>query len=276
MTLHCEALSCHRGTREVLRDISLSLPAGEVLGVLGANGAGKTTLLSTLAGELPAGAGTLRWGETALTRLSAAELARRRAVLPQSPSLAFDLDVRTVVGMGAYPFAELSPAELARLSADALQLADAAQFIDRPFQALSGGEQQRVQFARVIVQLLAAKSAGEYRVLLLDEPIASLDPLHQVTLLGTVSALTRSHGVAAFVVLHDVNLAAAWCDRLLLLADGRQLALDTPRRVLTEEHLLGAYRLGARVVPHPDRSELPLVLFRQFPPAATAADSNPD
>ncbi|MBN9429616.1 MAG: heme ABC transporter ATP-binding protein [Burkholderiales bacterium] len=262
MTLHCEGLACRRGRREVLAGVSLSLAAGEVLGVLGANGAGKTTLLSTLAGEIDAAGGTLRFGERGLADLSAAALARRRAVLPQSPSLAFDLDVHTVVGMGAYPFPELSPAGLEALVEQALALADAAEFAGRQYATLSGGEQQRVQFARVVVQLLAAKPAGEYRVLFLDEPIASLDPRHQVALLRAVSRLTREHGTAAFVVLHDVNLAAAWCDRLLLLADGHQVALDTPARVLTEEQMERVYQLPARVLDHPERPGLPWVLFR--------------
>ncbi|KAF0814215.1 Hemin import ATP-binding protein HmuV [Andreprevotia sp. IGB-42] len=254
-------LSCVRGKRTVLHGITLTLQAGEVLGVLGANGAGKSSLLATLAGELKAGSGEVRFEERALASWAPDALARRRAVLPQSPSLAFDLNVRVVVGMGAYPFPELTPGELDALVLRALALADATGLADRRYITLSGGEQQRVQFARVLVQILAARQAGEYRVLLLDEPTASLDPKHQLLLLQTVSSLVREEGIAALVVLHDVNLAARWCDRLLLLSHGQTVALGTPDEVLTAAHLEDVYGLPARVLAHPENAEHRLVMF---------------
>ncbi len=259
--LAAEDLHCSRGQRSVLSGISLRLLPGEVLGVLGANGAGKTTLLATLAGELAPAGGELVFDGRALSNWAAAELARRRAVLPQLPSLAFDLGVREVVAMGAYPFPELSPDALDALCGDALATADAQALADRRYASLSGGEQQRVQFARVLVQLFAARPAGQYRVLFLDEPTASLDPRHQLLLLGAVSTIAHRHRVAALVVLHDVNLAAAHCDRLLLLADGRQVALDRPVDALTEANLRTVYALDARVRDHPERTGQPLVLF---------------
>ena len=263
-------LDCARGQRVVLRGVSLDARPGEVLGVLGANGAGKSTLLATLAGELAPAGGEVRLDDHALARWRAAALARRRAVLPQSPALAFDLDVDEVVRMGAYPFAELAPAALATLAQRALELTDAWHLAGRRHGALSGGEQQRVQFARVVVQLLACRAAGEYRALLLDEPTASLDPRHQIALLRAVRSLAREHGVAALVVLHDVNLAAAWCDRILLLGEGRALGLDTPRRVLTEPHLHAVYGLAARVLDHPEQPGQPWVLFRAPHPCGMA------
>ncbi len=139
--------------------------------------------------------------------------------------------------------------------------ADARALAERRYATLSGGEQQRVQFARVLVQLLARRSPGEYRVLFLDEPTASLDPRHQIALLQAVSGLIREQGVAALVVLHDVNLAATWCDRLLLLAHGRSVALDTPGRALRAANLQVVYDMPAKVLQHPARSGVPLVLF---------------
>lgn len=262
-------LDCARGSRPVLRGVSLELRPGEVLGVLGANGAGKSTLLATLAGEIAAAGGAAQLDGRLLAGWGARALARRRAVLPQSPALAFDLGVDEVVRMGAYPFPELAPAALTELAEHALGLTDAAHLAGRRHGNLSGGEQQRVQFARVVVQLLACRAAGEYRALLLDEPTASLDPRHQITLLRAVAQLTRAHGVAALVVLHDVNLAAAWCDRIALLGDGRLVGLDTPRRVLTEAHLHAVYGLSARVLDHPEQPGQPWVLFRA-PPQGTA------
>ncbi len=263
--LAADRLGCARGGRTVLSDVSLALPAGEVLGVLGANGAGKTSLLATLAGELRAAAGGVSLDGRPLHRWTSPALARRRAVLPQSPSLAFELGVRTVVEMGGYPFPELTPASLDALVERALALADVQGLIDRRYGTLSGGEQQRVQFARTLVQLLAGRADGEYRVLFLDEPTASLDPRHQIALLRAVSALAREAGVAVLVVLHDVNLAAAWCDRLLLLAQGREVAQGAPAGVLTPANLQAVYGLPARVMDHPEAPGQPLVLFSREP-----------
>ena len=113
----------------------------------------------------------------------------------------------------------------------------------------------------VLVQLLAARPSGQYRALFLDEPIASLDPKHQIGLLQAVRSMARVRGIAALVVLHDVNLAAAWCDRLLLLGGGGSIALDTPASALTTANLERAYDTPASVMPHPLRPAQPLVLF---------------
>lgn len=260
--LQAITLDCGRGARAVLRGISLDLRAGEVLGVLGANGAGKSTLLATLAGELAPAGGAVQLQGRALAQWDARALARVRAVLPQSPALAFDLGVDDVVRMGGYPFPELSPSALQALADHALTLADAHHLASRSYAVLSGGEQQRVQFARVVVQLLACRGADDYRALLLDEPTASLDPRHQMALLGAVRQLTRAHDVAALVVLHDVNLAAGWCDRILLLGQGQAQALGAPREVLTEPHLQAVYGLPAQVLDHPGQPDQPWVLFR--------------
>ncbi|AZG14858.1 heme ABC transporter ATP-binding protein [Cupriavidus pauculus] len=257
-------LQGHRGRRQVLSGIDLRLPPGEVLGVLGANGAGKSTLLGILAGEIaapghPADMLTLNGRPLADWRADA--LARTRAVLPQSPGLHFDLDVTEVVAMGGYPFPELDRPGLDGLMARALALADVSHLARRDYQSLSGGEQQRVQFARTLVQVLACKPADSYRALLLDEPISSLDPWHQLRLLDSVRSLARSDGLAALVVLHDVNLAARWCDRLLLLADGHAAACGTPAEVLTAANLAHVYGLPATVMASPVHAGVPFVVF---------------
>lgn len=280
--LSARNLVCRRGGRDVLQGIDLDVHSGEVLGVLGANGAGKTTLLATLAGELAVSAGTLELDGNALAGWSPAALARKRAVLPQSPTLSFDLSVREVVAMGAYPFPELPPARLNSLLRQALQHADAIHLAERRYLGLSGGEQQRVQFARVLTQVLACREGNEgsegnnaaagrsslegqgrrdYRALLLDEPTSSLDPRHQLLLLRVVRQVAREQGVAALVVLHDVNLAAQYCDRLLMLAQGSHVALGAPSEVLTPEILARVYDIPARVLVHPEHVGTPLVVF---------------
>ena len=223
--LQAHGIAVQRGERQILTDIDLSLPAGQVIGVLGANGAGKSTLLAALAGELSPSAGRITLNGRPLSAWPAAELASCRAVLPQSPSLQFDLPVATVIGMGAYPHArhtrtgahptnrhdtaQAAMAEDQRILQRVLALADVQDLYERRYRRLSGGEQQRVHLARVLYQLLLARQGhDEYRVLMLDEPTASLDPRHQLHLLSAVHTLAHEENVAALVIVHDLNLAA--------------------------------------------------------------------
>jgi len=260
-------LGVARGARSVLRDISLALAEGEVLCLLGANGAGKSSFLSALAGELAPqpskhASAAIRLNGRALAELDAAAQARARAVLPQRPGLGFDLTVDEVVGMGAYPFAELAPREVDALARRALELAGMAGYAQRRYLELSGGEQQRVQFARVLLQALAGRDADpRARYILLDEPTSSLDPLHQQELLRAVAEVARAERIGALIILHDLNLAAAWADRIVLLADGAVLACGAPAEVLTAEHIRRAYGVEAEILPHPRRPRRPLVVF---------------
>ena len=276
--LQAHGIAVQRGERQILSDIDLSLPAGQVIGVLGANGAGKSTLLAALAGELSPSAGRITLHGRPLSAWPAAELASCRAVLPQSPSLQFDLPVATVIGMGAYPHArhtrtgaprtdsrdtaQAAIAEDQRILQRVLALADVQDLYERRYRRLSGGEQQRVHLARVLYQLLLARQGhDEYRVLMLDEPTASLDPRHQLHLLSAVHTLVHEENVAALVIVHDLNLAAGCCDRLLLLGQGRVAACGTPAQVLTPDTLRQVYGVEATVLPHPNQPGRPLVVF---------------
>lgn len=276
--LQAHGIAVQRGERQILSDIDLALPAGQVIGVLGANGAGKSTLLAALAGELSPSTGRITLNGRPLSAWSAAELARCRAVLPQSPSLQFDLPVATVIGMGAYPHArhtrtgaprtdsrdtaQAAMAEDQRILQRVLALADVQDLYERRYRRLSGGEQQRVHLARVLYQLLLARQGhDEYRVLMLDEPTASLDPRHQLHLLSAVHTLAHEENVAALVIVHDLNLAAGCCDQLLLLGQGRVAACGMPAQVLTPDTLRQVYGVEATVLPHPNQPGRPLVVF---------------
>ena len=276
--LQAHGIAVQRGERQILSDIDLSLPAGQVIGVLGANGAGKSTLLAALAGELSPSVGSVTLNGRLLSAWPAVELASCRAVLPQSPSLQFDLPVATVIGMGAYPHArhtrtgaprtdsrdtaQAAIAEDQRILQRVLALADVQGLYGRRYRRLSGGEQQRVHLARVLYQLLLARQGhDEYRVLMLDEPTASLDPRHQLQLLSVVHTLAHEENVAALVIVHDLNLAAGCCDRLLLLGQGRVAACGTPAQVLTPDTLRQVYGVEATVLPHPNQPGRPLVVF---------------
>ena len=276
--LQAHGIAVQRGERQILSDIDLSLPAGQVIGVLGANGAGKSTLLAALAGELSPSVGSVTLNGRLLSAWPAVELASCRAVLPQSPSLQFDLPVATVIGMGAYPHArhsrtgahptnrhdtaQAAMAEDQRILQRVLALADVQDLYGRRYRRLSGGEQQRVHLARVLYQLLLARHGNdEYRVLMLDEPTASLDPRHQLHLLSAVHTLAHEENVAVLVIVHDLNLAAGCCDRLLLLGQGRVAACGTPAQVLTPDTLRQVYGVEATVLPHPNQPGRPLVVF---------------
>lgn len=251
MTLAARNLTLSRGGARILTEVSLDVRPGEVVGLLGANGAGKSTLLGALAAELTPDSGHACLDGTALAALPHRQQARRRAVLPQKPGLTFDLDVREVVAMGAYPFLELPPGQVDAWVTQALELADVAHLDGRRYPELSGGEQQRVQFARVLVQCHAARAPGEARYLLLDEPTASLDPKHQADLLRRAWELAHAGNTGVLVILHDMNLAARWCDRLLLLSGGRGISVGTPSQVLTPANLYLAYGIDAQVIAHP-------------------------
>ena len=254
--LRAENLSVQRGPCTVLADINLELRPGEVLGVLGPNGAGKSTLLGALSGELPPSQGDVWLDQRRLQDWPGSERAQRLAVLPQTSTLNFAFRVEEVVGMGRLPHASGRVRD-AQIIKQALEAADALHLAGRSYLALSGGERQRVHLARVLAQLWPG---GEGQVLLLDEPTSMLDPLHQHTTLQATRAFVEQ-GAAVLVILHDLNLAARYCDRLLLLERGRPHALGRPEAVLQAEPLQAVFGLEVLVQQHPERGH-PLIVAR--------------
>ncbi len=254
--LRVEQLDVLRGGKQVLAGIDLELHPGEVLGVLGPNGAGKSTLLGALSGEVAAVAGVVSLDGRNLADWSGPLRARRVAVLPQSSTLNFAFRVEEVVAMGRLPH-DTGRERDAEVVAEALAAADASHLTGRSYLALSGGERQRVHLARVLAQLWPG-AAGQS--LLLDEPTSMLDPLHQHTTLQAVRTFAE-RGVAVLVILHDLNLAARYCDRLLLLADGRTQVLGPPEQVLQAEPLKAVFGLEVLVQRHPERGH-PLIVAR--------------
>ncbi|WP_415771435.1 heme ABC transporter ATP-binding protein [Pseudomonas sp. LB3P38] len=254
--LRTQNLQIRRGRKIVLTDITLELKPGEVLGVLGPNGAGKSTLLGALCGELKAHHGSVWLDERELSDWTGTSRAQRLAVLPQVSTLDFAFRVEEVVGMGRLPH-QSGRVRDDEIVAAALHAADAGHLSGRSYLALSGGERQRVHLARVLAQLWPGE-AGQ--TLLLDEPTSMLDPLHQHTTLQAVREFAN-RGAAVLVILHDLNLAARYCDRLLLLEGGRPVALDTPEQVLRPEPLKAVFGLEVLVQQHPERGH-PLIIAR--------------
>ncbi|RON21407.1 heme ABC transporter ATP-binding protein [Pseudomonas brassicacearum] len=254
--LRTQNLHIRRGSKIVLTDITLELRPGEVLGVLGPNGAGKSTLLGALCGELHADHGSVWLDDRELRHWAAPQRAQRLAVLPQVSTLDFAFRVEEVVGMGRLPH-QSGRVRDDEIVAATLHAADASHLSGRSYLALSGGERQRVHLARVLAQLWPGE-AGQ--TLLLDEPTSMLDPLHQHTTLQAVREFA-DRGAAVLVILHDLNLAARYCDRLLLLEGGRPVALDTPEQVLKPEPLKAVFGLEVLVQQHPERGH-PLIIAR--------------
>ncbi|MFS0694142.1 heme ABC transporter ATP-binding protein [Streptomyces nitrosporeus] len=244
-------LTLRLGRRPVLDAVDLTAHAGEVVALVGPNGAGKSTLLAALAADLPPDSGAVRIDGRPAAAWTPAELALRRAVLPQSATLSFPFPVEDVVRMGRAPWAGTPlEAEDDTAVAAAMAATEVTRFAGRPFSALSGGERARVALARVLAQRAP--------LLLLDEPTAALDLRHQELVLR-VCRERAAAGDAVVVVLHDLGLAAAYADRAVVLRDGRVAADGPPAGVFTGELLGEVYRQPVEVFPHP-RTGVPLVV----------------
>jgi iron complex transport system ATP-binding protein len=230
--------------------VTLTVPPGEFLGVVGPNGAGKTSLLRMLAGETEPSSGTVTLDGIPLGAWKPIDLARRRALLPQHTLLQFAFRALDVVAMGRYPHRDSSTQEDLEAALRAMEGSDTAHLAARLYPTLSGGEQTRVSFARVLAQ--------ETPLVMLDEPTTSLDLRHQEMVMRVLRALVEE-GAAVVAVLHDLNLAARYADRVALMDRGRLAALAPTREVLAAGLLSAVYQHPVVVVPHP-RLDCPLVL----------------
>lgn len=226
--------------RPVLKEISLAVEAGEFVGLIGANGSGKTTLLRALLGLLRASGETRLCGDS-LRALDRQEIARRATMVHQDTRVDFAFTSRDIVAMGRTPYlGRFKPESAADKDAisRAMRETGITELAERPVTELSGGERQRVHLARALAQ--------ETRVVLLDEPTANLDLTHQYEALELVRGFTQSGG-AALAAIHDLALAARFCDRLMLLSKGRIVAAGLPAEVITESNLADYFALRARV-----------------------------
>jgi iron complex transport system ATP-binding protein len=257
--LDAAGLCVRRGGRALLYGLSLHLTAGEVLAVLGANGAGKSTLLRTLSAELSPDRGEVRLNGRALSAWPARELAKRRAVLPQHSPLDFPFTALEVVLMGRIPFGGPTTEDVHRAT-HALAEVEITQLAERRYTTLSGGERQRVHLARVLVQIWDPLPEREARCLLLDEPTASLDIAHQHGTLALARRWARQD-LGVLVVLHDLNLAAQYADRIAILKGGRLLAVGTPDAVLEPDLIAEAFGLPVQILAHPELG-CPLIVAR--------------
>jgi iron complex transport system ATP-binding protein len=248
------AFTYDRRGHRVVDGVTLGVPRGAIVGLLGPNGSGKTTLLRLLSGTVTPLSGRITIDGVAIGSLSRREMARRIAVVPQETHSAFDFSVLEIVLMGRYPHLgafELEGANDVAIAREALAATGTAALESRRFATLSGGEKQRV----VIASALAQSS----EILLLDEPTASLDLGFQFDIARLLTRLNRERAVTMVVSTHDLNLAATLCTELVLLKSGRVLAHGPTERVLNAESVRALYGVDADVVRHPRAGHLTVV-----------------
>jgi iron complex transport system ATP-binding protein len=254
VSLQIENLSVVRGGRTILSGVGFTAPAGAVTGLIGPNGAGKSTLLHALLGLVPA-TGSFTFETTDLRALHRRDRARLAALVEQSATTEERLSVREVVALGRIPFEPALAPDSASEDGDIVNaaLADTSMtsFDHRRFTTLSGGEQQRVHLARALAQ--------QPRLLLLDEPTSHLDIAAQLDLLALLRR-KASTGMTIILALHDLNLAARFCDHLVVLAEGTVAAQGVPATTLTPALLQSVYGVRARLLPDPQTGGTHIVL----------------
>lgn len=252
-----ENLYYHVADRSVIRDVSLTLTKGELVALIGPNGAGKSTLLRLLTGFLTPTAGRCLLNGKPLNDWRIQSLSCHRAVMRQQTQIGFDWQVEAVIAMGRAPWTQRpEPALIAQVMA----MTGCTPLAGRHYAALSGGEQQRVQLARALAQLWCDGAPRGW--LFLDEPTSALDLYHQQQLLRLLTSLTAAGELHVCVVLHDLNLAALWADKIILLHDGHIVSQGTPEAVLQANELMRWYGAQLHIGLHPANASPQVFLAR--------------
>lgn len=269
-SLEGQQLSVGYGQAVVLDDVDFHLAPGKLTVLLGPNGCGKSTLLKTLARTHSPQAGRVLLDGQDIHRQSTRAVARRLGVLPQSPNAPDGLSVRELVGLGRFPYQTLVRQWSRRDEAavdKAMAAADVSQFADRPVDSLSGGQRQRCWIAMVLAQ--------ETQWLLLDEPTTFLDLKVQVDLMELLESLCHQHGRTLLVVLHDLNLAAAYADELVLMREGQVRYRGAPAEVFNRTSLAEVFGLEAQVISDPATGRPVCVPVKGSPKAAPVPAGSP-
>ena len=268
--LRTEAVTVGYGAEPVVRDLSLAVADGRVTTIIGPNGCGKSTLLRTMARLLKPTSGAVLLDDEPIHDVHTREVARRMALLPQSPIAPEGLLVRDLVGRGRHPhqrwFSQWSP-EDERIVDLALAMTDTADLRDRPLDQLSGGQRQRAWIAMTLAQ--------DTDLLLLDEPTTYLDLAHQIEVLDLVTRLNRERSRTVVMVLHDLNLAARYSDVIVVMKDGAIASQGTPTEVFTPELLAETFGLDADVLTDP-RTGLPIIVPTSSAAVAEAPATLPE
>ena len=237
--------------RILLQPLTMSIPVGSLTALIGHNGSGKSTLLKILARQQPVSGGTVRFAGKALGDWGDREFARKLAYLPQQTAPAAGMLVRELVALGRYPWhgalGRFGVTDRQKVE-EAIELTGIGAFADRLVDTLSGGERQRVWLAMLVAQ--------DAECLLLDEPTSALDIAHQIEVLSLVRKLSHEKDLSVFVVLHDVNMAARFCDEVFALHSGRLIAQSTPKGIMVPERLEEIYGIPMEVMQHTSTGQL--------------------
>ncbi|MEQ9440108.1 MAG: heme ABC transporter ATP-binding protein [Cyclobacteriaceae bacterium] len=242
------------GQKKLLDHVSVTFEPGKLHLIIGPNGAGKSTLIKVLCNQVLPQKGAVYYGNKEVSSFSKLELARIRAVLSQNIELAFPLSVSEVVMMGRYPHFSVKPAEKDRIACeDAMRFFDVLNMADRNYMTLSGGEKQRVHFARVVAQIWYPIE-NSCRYLILDEPLTFLDVHYQFDFMHKLLDLLQNKDIVIVGVVHDLNLAAKFSDQIVLINKAKILATGSKEKVLTKENIRLAYQLEPVI--HTERSAM--------------------
>lgn len=239
------------GNRKIIDDLSIDIYAGQVTALMGSNGAGKSSLLKILNGEIPSESDVYYLNKSR-TEWDKIELAKYVGMLPQHSTLSFPFLAQEVVELGAMPLA-LPNSEIKPLASEMMRKVDVSDLANRLYPSLSGGEKQRVHLARVLLQI----SSSENKILMLDEPTSALDLAHQHSTLALARELA-AEGAAVIVVLHDLNLAAQYSDRMIFLNNGKIVEDDSPWEALNSELIEDVYGFKTFIEKHP-KHQYPVV-----------------
>ena len=246
MSYRLKQVSFAIGSKYIVKDLEFSFKAGNLVSIIGPNGAGKTTLMKLMSGELKPSAGEIFLNDSAFSELSLKERANKRAVMTQSSSVVFDFLVDEILEMG---WVQGSSDDFSKTCSDLVNSCGLEELMGRKFNTLSGGEQQRVQFARALLQVGGLSKTADDRFLLLDEPTSNMDVAYELNLLNLAKEV-RKTGVGVIVVLHDLNLAARFSDQIILMNSGLIVASGQPEEVLSDRILSDVYSTQLRVERH--------------------------
>jgi iron complex transport system ATP-binding protein len=248
--LKLENISVQVGSKKLLNNVSVNFESGKMNLIIGPNGSGKSTLIKAVSKQLKVSEGHVKYRDQEISSLSYQQLARFRAVLSQYTDVAFPLKVWEVVMMGRSPHFSVSPGLLDRHAVEeAMNYFDVLSMAERDYVTLSGGEKQRVNFARVLAQVWFPEK-DQMRYLLLDEPLTFLDVNYQYQFMHKLQKLTKKDDIVVVGVVHDLNLAARFADTILLLNEGKILAQGNPNEALTKENIQKAFQIQPEIFQH--------------------------
>ena len=253
MSLNLESVSLKLDNRQILKDVSLEINEGEIVSVIGPNGAGKSTLLNVLTGDINPDSGEIFYDDKQLKQISIQERAFTRSVMSQMQTLVFNFSVKDVIEMGWLQRGNLDFSNNFSMAFENVtKECNVHNLIHRKFNSLSGGEQRRVHFARTLLQLWRPSESNDPRYLLLDEPTANLD-LSSEMLLMNILKKRASLNVGILVILHDLNLASHFADKIAIIKDGEIMAFGEPEKIMEDSFLTSIYEVPIKVKHDPLR-----------------------